>query len=179
MPKYNLVNNAFQFEQEQRMMKGLININLSNKNVYAGQNSLVHPAISTAGAYGLNGAIIDVAATSTMFALEQTTIPAYGGAAFVCCLNAASSGIGYATNVLTSAQMSSASAANKGAACANLIASDDIEWPTIPDTMTPIAIYAVAAGDSAHVAGSETFSAATSNGASHAYTQIMNLNRIS
>ena len=174
-----LTTDAFPFQAQQNIAKGCTTINLANKNVYSAQNSLIHPSMSTTGDYAVNGIIATGTASSTMFALENKTVGAYGGVAYVCCLNAAGSGIGYATNVLTSEQMSSASSVTAGAATANLIASKDLTWPTIPATMCPVAIYGVVAGAVSHVSGSSSFSLVTSAGGSHAYTQLLNLNAIS
>lgn len=161
------------------VLKGATTINLANKNVGSAQNSLVDPAASTAGDYAINGVIATLAAaSSSLFALEDTVVPEYNGVAFVCCLNAAGSGIGYATNVLTSAQMSTALVKNAGAACANLIVSDDIVWPTIPATMCPVGIYACVAGSVSHVSGSSSFSLITSATGSHAFTQLLNMNQV-
>jgi hypothetical protein len=170
------INQAFGFQAQIDCMTGACTMNLANKNIGSAQNSLIHPAISTAGDYAVNGVIYTVAASSTAFTLEETNIPIGGGAAFVCCLNATglTAGVGYASNVLTSAQVSEA-----GGTCALVLASDDLVMPTIPATMCPLGIYVCVAGDSAHVAGSETFSACTSNSGTHAFTQILNMNRVS
>lgn len=168
------IDEAFGFQAQVDCMTGACTMNLANKNVNAGQNSLIHPALSTAGDYAVNGVIATVAAASSIFPLEETVIPVYGAVGFVCCLNVAGSGIGYATNVLTSVQVSEA-----GGTCALVLASADLVMPTIPVTMCPVGIYVVKAGDSLHVAGSSTFSAATSDGGLHAYTQILNMNTVS
>jgi len=169
------INQAFGFENQVDCMIGACTMNLGTMDVYAGQNSLVHPAVSTAAQYAVNGVLCAATASSTVFTLEETVIPVGGAAVFVCCLPAAgiSAGVGYATNVLTSAQVSTL-----GATCAVVLASDLIELPTIPVTACPVALYTVVAGDVSHISGSSTFSVITSAGGSHAYTQIMNLNKV-
>lgn len=163
----NKVSNAEMHQAMRDVLHGLTNINLSNKNVYSAQNSLVDPSMSTAGDFGVNGVVATKAATSSLFAITpDTTIPIGAGAAFVCCLNAAGSGIAYPTNVLTSAQVSTA-----GGGCANILASADLVMPTIPATMTPVGIYTVAAGTVSHVAGSSSFSLVDSAAGSHLFTQ--------
>ena len=182
------ITEATGFQELQNVLRGACNCNLSNKNVYAGQNSLIHPAVSTAGAIALDGEIITVAASSSVFELEETTIPALGGAAFVCCTNiAAGAGVGYATNVLTSAEiseshsalissgMTSAQISTAGGPAYDVYKSPKLVYPDIPVTTVPCAVYVVAGADSAHVAGSNTFSAATSDGGTHGYFQRMNL----
>ena len=184
------ISEASQFKILQDALRGGgCNVNLANKNVNSGQNSLIHPSLSTAGAIALNGEIITVAASSSVFELEETTIPAYGGAAFVCCTAvAAGAGVGYATNVLTSAQiseshsallsdgMTSAAISTAGGPCYDVYMSPVLSWPAIPVTTVPCAIYVIAAPDSAHVAGSNTFSEAVSDNAVTKYWQRMNMN---
>lgn len=159
------VSNAFKHQAMLDVLKNLTNINLSNKNVY-GPTSLVDPSLSTAGDYAVNGVVATIAASSTVFALEDTVVPAYGGANFVLCLNAAGSGIGYATNVLTSAEVSTA-----GGTPATVRDAATITWPSVPATMTPVGIYTVIAGTVSHVSGSSTFSLVTSATGSHLFTQ--------
>lgn len=157
------------------VLRGLVTRNLANKNVWSAQNSLIVPSISTAGEYAVNGVIVTNAASSSAFPFSATkTVPVGGGLVAVCCLNAAGSGIAYPSNVLTSAQVSTA-----GAGCANVLASDDLVLPDIPDTMCPVAVYTVAVGaGAAHVAGSHAFSQAISAGGSVAITNIMTLQQI-
>lgn len=172
------ITEASQFQALQDVLRGNCNMNLSIKSVGVGQNSLIHPALSDAGAIALNGDLIQVAASSSVFALQTTTVPAYGGCAFILCVNAASgSGVGYATNALTSTQMSKASSVTGGAAASNLLASEDLVWPEIPVTTVPVGIYIVTGNDSAHVAGSSTFSSASSDNATHTFKNILNLNK--
>ena len=173
--KRRKLDEAFGFQAQVDCMTGTCTMNLANKDVNAGQNSLVHPALSTAGEYAVNGVIYTATASSTVFTLESTSLAAGEAAGFVCCLNATgiTEGVGYATNVLTSAEVSTL-----GGTCALVLASDDLIAPAIPATMCPVGIYVVVAGDSAHVAGSNTFSDATSDSGTHAYTQILNMNTI-
>jgi len=170
------IDEAFGFQNQVDCMTGACTVNLANKNIGSAQNSLVNPALSTAGDYAVNGVIHTATASSTVFILADTTLAAGQAAGFVCCLNATgiTEGVGYATNVLTSAQVSTL-----GGTCALVLASDDLVMPTIPATMCPMGIYVCIAGDSAHVAGSNTFSTCTSDGGLHAFTQILNMNRIS
>lgn len=165
------IKEGHSFQATIDLMVGTSTMNLGNKNVNAGQNSLVHPALSTAGDFSVNGVIATVAASSTMFALQVTTVPAFGGMAYVCCLNAAGSGIGYASNVMTSAQVSTAGATPAAIAAAVVL-------PDIPATMCPVALYTVKAGSVDHISGSTTFSVVTSATGSHAYAQILNLNQV-
>lgn len=167
------VSEAFKHQAMLDVLHGVTNINLSNKNVYSAQNSLVEPSMSTAGDFAVNGVVATKAATSSLFALEDTTIAAYGAANFVLCLNASGSGIGYATNVLTSAEVSTA-----GGTPATVLAAEAIVWPTIPATMTPVGIYTVMAGAVSHVSGSSSFSLVDSAGGSHLFTQRLNMNII-
>jgi hypothetical protein len=167
------INNAVAHQPLRDFLRGAVTMNLASKGVVSGQNSLITPALSTAGNFAVNGVIVNATASSSMFPITHTTIPIGAGAAFVCCLNAAGSGIAYPTNVLTSAQVSSA-----GGGCANILASADLEMPDIPDTMCPVAIYTVAAGTVSHVAGSSSFSLVDSAGGSHLFTQILNMNKI-
>lgn len=163
----NKVFEAIQHQSIRDVLHGMTNINLGNKNVVSAQNSLVDPSMSTAGDYAVNGVIATKAAASSLFVITpDTIIPVGAGAAFVCCLNVAGSGIAYPTNVLTSTQVSAA-----GAGCANILASSNLVMPTIPATMTPVGIYTVAAGTVSHVAGSSSFSLVTSAGGSHLFTQ--------
>ena len=184
------ISDATQFKALQDALRGGgCNVNLSNKNVNSGQNSLIHPSLSTAGAIALNGEIITVAASSSVFVLEETTVPAYGGVAFVCCVSTASGeGSGIPTNVLTSAQiseshsallsggMTSAAISTAGGPCYDVYMSPVLSWPVIPVTTVPCGIYVIAAPDSAHVAGSNTFSEAVSDNAVTKYWQRMNMN---
>jgi hypothetical protein len=175
MSDVNKINDAVQHQPLRDFLRGGVTQNLGNKNVYSAQNSLIHPSMSTAGDFAVNGVVATRAASSTMFTITPTvTIPIGAGAAFVCCLNAAGSGIAYPTNVLTSAQVSSA-----GGGCANILASDDLVMPAIPDTMCPVGIYTVAAGSVSHVAGSSSFSLVDSAAGSHLFTQRLNLKSIS
>lgn len=174
MAQVQKISDATMHQPMRDLMRALVTMNLANKNVYSAQNSLIEPSCSTAGAYTVNGVIVTNAASSSAFPITpDTTIPIGGGACFVCCYNAAGSGIAYPTNVLTSAQVSTA-----GAGCANILASADIVWPTIPDTMCPVAIYTIAVGSVAHVAGSHAFSQAVSAGGSVLFTNIISLKRI-
>jgi hypothetical protein len=170
------IDEAFGFQAQVDCMIGACTINLAGKGVGSAQNSLIDPALVTAGDYAVNGVIYTVAASSSVFVLEDTSLAAGEAAGFVCCLPATgiAAGVGYATNVLTSAQVSTL-----GGTCALVLASDDLVMPTIPATMCPMGIYVCVAGDSAHVAGSNTFSACTSDSGLHAFTQILNMNRVS
>jgi len=149
-----------------------MNYNMAAKGCVSGQNSLVDPALSTAGSFVVGGVFATAAASSSAFALEDTLVPAYNAVNFVLCLNAAGSGIGYATNVMTSAQVSAA-----GGTPAAVLAASAITWPTIPITMTPVGIYTVIAGAVSHVSGSSSFSLVTSAGGSHLFTDIASYNR--
>lgn len=170
----NKIDEAFGFQNQVDCMVGACTINLANKNVCSAQNSLVNPSVSTAGEYAVNGVLVSNAAASSAFPITpDTTIPIGAGAAFVCCFNAAGSGIAYPTNVLTSAQVSTL-----GATCAVVLASDDLIMPTIPVTMCPVGIYTTIAGTVSHIAGSSSFSLVTSSGGSHAFTQILNMNKV-
>jgi hypothetical protein len=130
--------------------------------------------MSTTGDYAVDGVIYTKTASSSVFVLEDTTIAAYGACNFVLTLDAAGSGVGRATNVLTSAQVSTA-----GATPATVLAAAANEWPEVPVTECVVGVYTVMAGDSAHVAGSNTFSEATSDGASHLFTNLLNYNTVS
>ena len=172
------ITEASGFQELQDVLRGACNMNLSIKSVGTGQNSLIHPALSDAGPIALNGELIQVAASSSVFALEETSVPALGAAAFVLCVNAASgSGVGYATNVLTSTQMSKASSVTAGSDPVNFLASTDVVWPTIPVTTVPVGIYILTGADSVHVAGSNTFSHATSDNGTHTFKNILNMTR--
>ena len=174
------IADASDFQSMRDVLKGACTMNLSNKGVYAGDETGIAPAVSTAGAVAINGTIITVAASSAVFALEEASVPAYGGVGYVLCAHQASgSGVGYATNVLTSAQMSSASSVTGSTDPLNFMASEDVVWPTIPDTTCPVGIYVCTGQDSTHVAGSSTFSLATSDNATHTFYQKMNLTVIS
>lgn len=172
MANVTKIDEAVAHQPLQDFLRGVVTHNLGNKTVYSAQNSLIDPSMSTAGDYCINGTAYTRAASSSLFALEDVTIPAGGGAAFVLCLNAAGSGIGYKSNVLTSAQVSTA-----GAGCANALAA--VTLPDIPDTMCPVGIYTVVAGSVSHVAGSSTFSTVDSAGGSHLYTQKLHMMTIS
>jgi hypothetical protein len=155
------------------LLRGLVTMNLATKGVWSAQNSLLCPSVSLAGDYAVNGVLVTNAASSSAFPIHGTpTVPIGGGLAAVCCFNAAGSGIAYPTNVLTSAQVSAG-----GTGCANILANANLVMPEIPDTMCPVAIYTVAVGTVAHVAGSHAFSQAVSAGGSVAITQIMTLKR--
>lgn len=170
------ITEASNFQSLQDVLRGACDCNLANKNVGVGQNSLIHPRISTAGDIAVNGEIITVAASSSVFALTETTVPAYGGLAYVLCVSTASgSGTGYPTNALTSAQMSKASSVHGGSAPSNLLSSVDLVWPAIPAGEVPVGIYIITGNDSVHVAGSSTFSSATSDNATHTFKNIMNM----
>lgn len=169
----NKINEAVVHQPLRDLLRGLVTYNPASKGVGSAQNSLVDPALVTAGSLVINGVhIATVAASSSFFALADTIIPAGGAATFVCCINAAGSGIGYASGVLTSAQVSTA-----GGTAANAQASAVL--PAIPDTMCPVALYTTVAGSVSHVAGSSTFSTVTSAGGSHLFTQIAQLQTIS
>jgi len=167
------ISKAYAHQAMFDVLHGLTNINLGNKNVGSAQNSLVDPSMSTAGDFAVNGVIATKAATSSLFVLADTTIPAYGAANFVLCLNVSGSGIGYATNVLTSAEVSTT-----GGTPATVLAATTIEWPTVPATMTPVGIYTVIAGAVSHVSGSSSFSLVTSAGGSHLFTQRLHMTNI-
>lgn len=156
------------------VLRGVANINLGNKNVQSAQNSLIDPSMSTTGDFAVNGIVVTRTASSSIFVITpDTTIPIGAGAAFVCCLNAAGSGIAYPTNVLTSVQVSTA-----GGGCANILASATLVMPDIPATMCPVGIYTVAAGSVSHVAGSSSFSLVDSAAGSHLFTQRLNMNSL-
>ena len=184
----NKITEASGFQELQDVLRGACNANLSNKIVYAGQNSLIHPAVSNAGPIALDGEIITVAASSSVFVLEETAIPALGGCAFICCTAvAAGAGVGLAANVLTSAEISeshsalleggltSAQISTLGGPAYDVYKSPKLVYPKVPITTVPCAVYAVAGADSAHVAGSNTFSEATSDNGIHGYFQRMNM----
>ena len=157
------------FQAMQDVLKAFTSHNMGNKNCYSAQNSLVDPSMSTAGDYVVGGAVKTKAAASSLFALQDQSIPKGGGCNFVLCLNAAGSGIGFKTNVLTSAQVSAAGA------IASLLTDANVEWPAIDmDTYCPVGIYTVIAGSVSHVSGSSSFSLVDSAGGSHLFTQIAN-----
>ena len=174
--KRRKLDEAFGFQAQVDCMTGACTMNLAGKGIAAAQNSLIDPALVTAGDYAVNGVIYTASASSSVFILEDTSLAAGEAAGFVCCLNATgiTEGVGYATNILTSAEVSTL-----GGTCAEVLASDDLIAPAIPSTMCPVGIYVVVAGDSAHVAGSNTFSACTSDSGLHEYTQILNMNTLS
>lgn len=165
------IDEATGFQALIDVLTGATTVNLGNKNVYSAQNSLVDPSMSTAGDFAVNGMVATKAAASSLFALEDTTIPIGAGCNFVLCLNTAGSGIGYATNVLTSAQVSTAGSP------ANVRDHTGIVWPAIAATMCPVGIYTVIAGSVSHVAGSSSFSLVDSASGSHLFTQILNMNK--
>ncbi len=165
---------ASEHKKLQDVLKATVTTNLGNKNCYSGQNSLIDPSLSTAGDFAVNGVVATRAASSSIFALEDTTIPINGAANFVLCLNAAGSGIGYATNVMTSAEVSTA-----GGTPATVRDATSVSWPDIPDTMCPVGIYTCMAGSVSHVSGSSSFSLVDSAGGSHLFTQILNYNKLS
>ena len=177
------VDEAFGFQAQQDILKAVHTWNPASKGVGSAQNSLVDPALVTAGSAVINGAhVATIAASSSFFALEDTQVPAYGGVNFVLCVNAAGSGIGYATNVMTSAEISTAVADPEQSAStvpATVLDANAIVWPTIPVTMCPVGIYTVIAGAVSHVSGSSAFSAVDSAGGSHLFTQLATFNKAS
>lgn len=177
------IKEATGFQEMQDVLRHFATVNPTTKGVGSAQNSLIDPAYITEGGVIIKGAFVaSAAASSSFYALEDTLVPAYGGVNFVCCQNAAGSGIGYATNVMTSAEISTAVAdANQSAATvpATVLDANAITWPTIPNTMCPVAIYTVIAGSVSHVSGSSSFSLVTSAGGSHLFTQLYTFNKVS
>ena len=165
------INDAVQHQPLRDFLAGAVTLNLANKNCGSAQNSLINPSMSTAGDFAIEGKIYTRAASSSVFALEDTTVPIGGGMTFVLCLNSAGSGIGYASDVLTSEQVSTAGA------IASVQASNIL--PDIPATMCPVGLYTVVAGSVSHVSGSSSFSLVDSAGGSHLFTQLMNMNTTS
>lgn len=165
------INDAVVHQPLRDLLRGLVTHNMTPKGCVSAQNSLIDPALSTAGSFVIDGKFATVAASSSFFALEDTQIPAGGGCTFVLCVNAAGSGIGYASDVLTSEQVSVAGA------IASVQASTTL--PDIPDTMCPVGLYTVVAGSVSHVSGSSSFSLVDSAGGSHLFTQIERLQTIS
>lgn len=173
---------AFNFQAEQDVLKATHTFNMSGKGCVSAQNSLVDPALSTAGSFVVNGEFATVAASSSFFTLEDTLVPAYGAVNFVLAVNAAGTGVGYATNVMDSEQVSAAvSDPAQSAATVPLTVrdADAIVWPAIPATMCPVGIYTVVAGAVSHVSGSSSFSLVDSAAGSHLFTDIATLNRAS
>lgn len=171
MANVTKINDAVVHQPLRDLLRGLTTFNLTPKGCVSAQNSLIDPALSTAGSFVVNGKFATVSASSSFFALEDTVIPIGGACTFVLCVNAAGSGIGYASDVLTSAQVSTAGA------IASTQAS--VVLPDVPDTMCPVGIYTVVAGSVSHVAGSSTFSLVDSAGGSHLFTDIARLQTIS
>jgi hypothetical protein len=178
------INQAVVHQPLREFLQGTVNFNPVNKNVYSAQNSLADPSCSTAGAYCVGGIHCTNAASSSAFTLTDTSIPAYGGACFILCYNATGTGVGYPTNVLTSAQLSTHEITTAAGLLAILNKTIDtygiaLQTPNIPSTQCPVGIYTVIAGAVSHVAGSSTFSAVDSAGGSHLFTNIMTLNKVS
>lgn len=171
----NRINEAVAHQPLRDLLRGLVTYNPTSKGCVSAQNSLIDPALSTAGSVVVNGKFsATIAASSSFFALTDTIVPIGGACTFVLCANAAGSGIGYPATVLTSAQVSAA-----GATAATAQAAADLQTVSIPDTMCPVGLYTVVAGSAAIVAGSTTFSVTTSAGGSHLFTDIAQLQSIS
>jgi hypothetical protein len=168
------ITEATGFKEMSDILKATVTTNLAGKAVGSAQNSLVDPAMSTAGEFAINGVIYTRAASSSMFVLQDTTIPAFGAVNFVLTLDTAGAGVGYPANVLTSAQVSAA-----GATPATVLAAAANVWPDVPATVCPVGIYTVMAGAVSHVSGSSSFSLVTSATGSHLFTQILNYNKLS
>ena len=184
------ITEASGFKEMQDVLRGgCANVNLATKGCGSGQNSLIQPSIDTTGNYAINGEIAAVTATSTFFTLEETALAAFEGVAFVLTIDDAATplGRGHATNILTSAQiseshsallsggMTSAAISTAGGPGYDVLKSVDIVWPEVPTDECTLGIYAVAGADSAHTAGSHTFSHATSDGGTHKFFQRMNM----
>jgi hypothetical protein len=174
------IKDAVKHQPLQDLLRGLVTLNMADKGVWSAQNSLLCPSVSLATQYAVNGVIVTNAASSSAFPISDTpTVPVGGGMVAVCCFNAAGSGIAYPGTVLTSAQVSTA-----GGGCANILAfaqgsnaTGSSLMPSIPDTMCPVALYTVAVGTVAHVAGSHAFSQAVAAGGSVAFTNIMTVKK--
>jgi hypothetical protein len=163
-----LITEASGFQAMQDVLRALTTYNPTTKGVGSAQNSLIDPALATTGAIVINGAhVASVAASSSFFTLTDTQIPIGGGCNFVLTMDAAGSGFGHPTNVLTSAEVSTL-----GAIASMPIDDTYTEWPTIPTNECPVGIYTVIAGTVSHVSGSSSFSLVTSAGGSHLFTQL-------
>lgn len=174
MSSVTKINDAVQHQPLRDLLRGLTTFNLTPKGCVSAQNSLIDPALSTAGSYVVKGKFATVAASSSFFTLEDTQVPAYGALTYVLAVNAAGTGVGYAADVLTSAQLSTAEITTAAGAQAEA----DLTTIDIPDTMCPVGLYTVVAGSVSHVSGSSSFSTVTSAGGSHLFTDIARLQTI-
>ena len=97
------IQNAAERSGLQDILLGVCTKNLSKKNIGSAQNSLLTPAMSTAGDYAINGVLYTKAAASSLFSnivvasaatssAAVVSIPAGGAAVFVLTLDAAGNG---------------------------------------------------------------------------------------